>query len=238
MQFIARCSKLGDLMTKARSGDGLSETAKSYILESAMYHKYDYLESVQTDAMMKGVMLENDAAALVTEVMNDGQVRITSGARLHKYGHEYIDNPLVESFGYYNGFVKGSPDIILPDAIEDIKVSQNLRTFVTSSLTPAYEWQLRGYMWLTGRTQARLIYCMMNDPAWMVDRKIKPLTYWEDYPHEMEERILKNARVADRMEKYKRIRVFEIEHDDDKVKQIINQVVKAQKYYEHLMDEI
>jgi hypothetical protein len=132
----------------------------------------------------------------------------------------------------------GSPDIILQDTIEDIKVSQNLRTFVTSALTPAYEWQLRGYMWLTGRKQARLIYCMMNDPDWMIDRKIKPLTYWSDYPHEMEERIMKNARVADRMPKDKRIRVFEIEHDDDKVEQIINHVVKANKYYDQLMNEI
>jgi hypothetical protein len=238
MQFIARCSQLGNLMTKPRSGDGLSETAKSYILEAVMAWKYDYIETVQTDAMMKGVMLENDAAALVTEVMNDGQVRITSGAREHKYGREYSDNPLVDSFGYKNGFIMGSPDIILQDTIEDIKVSQNLRTFVTSALTPAYEWQLRGYMWLTGRKHARLIYCMMNDPDWMIDRKIKPLTYWSEYPHEMEDRIMKNSRVADRMPKEKRIRVFEIEHDDDKVEMIINQVIKANKYYEQLMNEI
>jgi hypothetical protein len=238
MQFIARCSRLVDIMTMPKSGNSLSETAKSYILEIAMFDKYDYIETVHTDAMLKGSLLENDAAALVTDVMNDGQVRITSGARLHKYGLNYSENPLMDSYGYKNGFIMGSPDIILQDAIEDIKVSENLRTFEQSKLKPIYEWQLRGYMWLTGRKQARLIYCMMNDPDWMIDRKIKPLTYWSDYPHEMEERIMKNARVADRMPKDKRIRVFEIEHDDDKVEQIINQVVKANKYYEELMNEI
>jgi hypothetical protein len=79
---------------------------------------------------------------------------------------------------------------------------------------------------------------MMNDPDWMIDRKIKPLTYWSEYPHEMEERIMKNSRVADRMPKEKRIRVFEIEHDDDKVEMIIKQVMKANKYYEQLINDI
>jgi hypothetical protein len=234
MEFIARCSKLGDLMTRARAGDGLSETAKTYILENFLYNKYDYVESVTTDAMLKGIMLEDDAAALITEVMNDNQLRITSRVRMHKYGVKYVEDPQQESYGYANDYIKGSPDVILPDTIEDIKVSQNLKTFVTSALTPAYEWQLRGYMWLTGRKHARLIYCMMPDPDWMIARKIKPLTYWEDYPHEMEARIMSNARVANRIPKDKRIRVFEIEHDDDKVEQIIAQVEKARVYFNHL----
>jgi hypothetical protein len=75
---------------------------------------------------------------------------------------------------------------------------------------------------------------MMPDPDWMIARKIKPLTYWEDYPHEMEARIMTNARVANRIPKDKRIRVFDIEHDDDKVEQIIAQVEKARVYFNHL----
>ena len=72
-QVLFRCSQLGKLMTepklKADKEAGLlSETTKTYIREIWLKNEYGYDEVVITDAMLKGLLCEQDAMQLVQDV--------------------------------------------------------------------------------------------------------------------------------------------------------------------------
>ena len=139
-----RCSAVGLLMTEPKlkadkEAGNLSETAKSYIESLYLKNVFGYKEIVQTDEMLKGILTESDSLKLVHEVLG-GDFR-------------FKNRELLE-----NDYIKGTPDIILKDCIEDIKSSFTIKTFYNSEITTLYEWQLRAYMWLTNRKKARLIY--------------------------------------------------------------------------------
>ena len=100
---LFRCSQLGKLMTepklKADKEAGLlSETTKTFIREIWLKNEYGYDEVVITDAMLKGLLCEQDAMQLVQDVANDGIFR-----------EKFKGDPLK------NDHIIGSPDIIITD---------------------------------------------------------------------------------------------------------------------------
>ena len=78
--LLIRCSQLGQLMTEPKSkadkdAGNLSETAKTLMLEIFLWEKYGYKERVMTDAMMKGLLCEQDSMKLVQDVLG-GEFRL------------------------------------------------------------------------------------------------------------------------------------------------------------------
>jgi len=240
MQVRIRCSELGRFMTDARKKGELSETCKSLMLEKYLYNTYRYKELITTDPMRKGIELEAEAIDIWQQYINDGQVRINSAGRGYAFGFNSVNDQTVQlndkSYSFKNDFLFGTPDIITNDAVEDIKVSQKLTTFVTSDLTNGYWWQLQGYMWLTGKTKARLIYVMMSDPEWMQDAQISRLRFQvhADEIHRYEEQILHNADIAEQMPISKRCRVFDIEWDQSVMCRISDRYREAMDFYDTL----
>ncbi len=150
--FSVRASQLGQIMTESRKKGELSQTAKTAVLNQWLMDKYGYEERIYSDAMRKGLELEDDAVRVWSEVAADGIHRVNSEWR----------QTLGQKVYYSNDYVHGTPDIVTPSHIEDVKCSMNLRTFFTAELTKDYEYQLRAYMWLTGVQSARLVYVMMQ----------------------------------------------------------------------------
>ena len=229
-----RASQLGLFMSKSGK---LTQTGKTEALKLWLKQQYGYDEFIVTQAMTKGVELEQDAIDLVHSILG-GEPRLSSYARtLACGGKKYTNDQKAVSFGYYNDYLTGSPDVILSDAIEDIKVSMNLRTFYEAEMTDVYEWQLRAYMWLTGRKTARLIYVAMPDPDWMVVSKLNSLQYSvrdpELLPH-YEDLVRHNAKCVLSMPTEKRIKVFTIEHDDSKIEQIVSMIDQVREYMNKL----
>jgi len=141
-----RPSSLGKLMTQPKSkSEVLSETAKTYIKTKAKEDYFGYSTNIQTKPMLKGTDWEEESIALVNQVR----------------GTFYVKN----KERYENEFLTGEPDIILDDSIIDIKTSWSLETFPATQDEGAnkeYMWQLMGYCWLMNKTQAELIYCMID----------------------------------------------------------------------------
>lgn len=141
-----RPSSLGKLMIQPKSkSEVLSETAKTYIKIKAKEDYFGYSTNIQTKPMLKGTDWEEESIALVNQVR----------------GTFYVKNK--ERFE--NEFLTGEPDIILDDCIIDIKTSWSLETFPATQDEGAnkeYMWQLMGYCWLMNKTQAELIYCMID----------------------------------------------------------------------------
>lgn len=225
-EFRVRASQLGQIMTESRKKGELSQTAKNAVLMQWLNDKYGYEERVYSDAMRKGIELEDDAIQLWSNVANDGQRRVNSDWRRILGTQVY----------YENDYVHGTPDIVLPDSVEDIKCSQNLRTFFTSELTKDYEYQLRAYMWLTGTKTARLIYCMMPDPAWMIGSKFNQVFYCvpEERREDEQKHIVKQQSIIISMPAEERVRVFTIKHDDTIIEQIKERIQDCRNFYKSL----
>lgn len=224
---LFRCSQLGKLMTepklKADKEAGLlSETTKTYIREIWLKNEYGYDEVVITDAMLKGLLCEQDAMQLVQDVANDGIFR--------------------EKFKDFlkNDYIMGTPDIVIIEngerIVEDTKCNFTIKNFMDSDMSKIYEWQLRGYMWLTGATKARLRYALVDTPLEIIQEEQKRafFRFGCDENNKQYQRIcsqIERNHTFSHIPAEKRLKTFEIKHDDYKISYLISQIEKCRKYY-------
>lgn len=221
MDFTAykfRPSSIGQLMVDPRSkSESLSETTKSYLSGVFLDEVYGRRKEITSKFLEKGVEVEEDSLTLVTQTKNK----------------LYIKNKnLIE-----NDFVKGTPDIIDGDTIVDIKSSWDLFTFHKADVKDMYYYQLQAYMWLTGKKQARLIYCLVNSPAHMIYQELRReafkqgLADMEGTPEfaEMEAQVEKNMTFDDIPAK-DRVKVFAFDYDSDTIHKMIARVESSREY--------
>ena len=212
-------------LVKDKEAGNLSQTAKSFVEEVWEQNEYNYSEPVVTDEMMKGSLCEQDAMALVQEVCNDGIFREKfKGSRLQ------------------NDFIIGSPDIVIIEnktkVVEDTKCSFTLSTFRNAELTTFYEWQLRGYMWLTGATKARLRFCLVDTPDEILT-SLKMKFYYKFNCNEENKDYIKISKQLEHNHKpskwltaAQRLKTFEIEHDESKIELLKLKILKAREFYQ------
>ncbi len=225
-KILFRCSALGKLMTEPKlksdkEAGNISETAKTFVEEMWLENTFGYKERVLTDEMSKGIECEESSFDLIQQVLK-GEFRAKN---LKRYSNEYII---------------GEPDLITSDYVEDAKTSWNLRTFFNAEITKDYEAQLQGYMWLLGKQKARLIYCLVKTPNDYILNEQKKLYYRfncdESNPmyKSMCDQLEHNNNLIDAIPAEKRIKVFEIEQNQDFIDKLKNQVEKARNYYNTL----
>jgi len=114
-QILFRCSSSGALLTEPKlkadkDAGNLSATAKTLVEAMWLQGEYGYREFVNNEYMDKGLAMEQDSMQLVQDVLG-GAFRTKNREKLQ------------------DEFIIGTPDIILTDAVEDIKTSWSLRTF-------------------------------------------------------------------------------------------------------------
>lgn len=229
-KLLIRASQLGLLMTEPRAkadkdAGMLSETAKTMVESIWLNNKYGYKENVVTDEMMKGLLCEQDSMALVQKVLG-GEFRLKNTERKE------------------NDYVIGCADIVLKkeDIIEDIKSSYNLRTFFEADFKQgnAYWWQGQAYMWLWGKTNYRLIYCLVPTPDEYIVEQKKRFYYKfncdennQDYI-DISMQIDHNNNLIKDIPAKQRVKVFEFKIDHDAIEKVKIQHAKAVNYYNTL----
>lgn len=219
-----RCSSLGKLMTEPKSvadknAGALSETAKTMLVEVYAKAVYGREKEVQSKPMKKGVLVEDDSIALLSR--HDGVL--------------YQKNEIRQE----NEFIGGTPDIITNELVIDIKSSYDIWTFlanVDSKIDKGYWWQLQGYMMLTNRRKASLVYCLSNMPDHLVETEKYYLLKRLDVISEESPEYLIEAAKLERILKYDDIPVKErvIKYDidfDDSVVELVESKVKAAREY-------
>ena len=216
-EFKIRCSAIGSIMTNARSkSETLSETTKKYCqewLKEQIYNKKKQFSSKYTD---KGNVVEDDSLDFVAEQLGLGML---------------IKN---EEF-FENDFLRGTPDAITNDFIIDVKNSWDCFTFPlfeTEVPNKDYYYQAQGYMALTGVKKYKLIYTLMDTPKHLIEKE----AYWyckNNGFDQLDEGIL--ADFTDRMtfdnieDKY-RIKIFEIDYNEEVVNDIKERVNECKNY--------
>ena len=157
-----RCSSLGHLMTESRSkSEPISETTKTHLIDCYVSAVFNRRSELTSKFLEKGLTVEENAIDLLSAIKKEF----------------YVKN----EDRFANDFIQGTPDIVIKDEslIIDIKSSFDIFTFARSQKAEnkMYYWQLQGYMWLTGCTNAELAYCLVDTPDIIIDREIKRALY-------------------------------------------------------------
>lgn len=229
-KLLIRAHQQGGIMSEPKSkvdkeAGKLGETAKGIVEKIWLADNFDYRENVTTDEMKKGLLCEQDSMQLVQDVL----------------GGEFRTKNTVT---FKNDYCVGTPDIVLKneDFDEDIKTSYNLRTFFEAEFKKGnnYWWQGQDYMWLTGKKNYRLIYCLVPTPDSIILEEKKRVWFKFDCDEtnpdyiEISMQIDHNNNIINSLPKEKRIKVFEFGIDLDAIEQIKIQHAKAQIYYNSL----
>ena len=219
-----RCSALGRLMTAPRNKtELLSQTAKSYIQELVLEHKYGIKKEFSSRYTDKGLQCEDEAITLVNDVLGLGFI-------------------FKNEEHFQNDWITGTPDVNTNEILLDIKCSYEASTFPffeTEIPTPAYFYQLQGYLWLTGKTEALLCYCLINTPIEIVEDEVRR-EHWKhkviDEDLEIRDFVQKKHNF-DQIPDNRKVKVFKVERDETIISEIQNKVEEARIYY-NLLTEV
>ena len=219
-----RCSALGRLMTAPRNKtELLSQTAKSYIQELVLEHKYGIKKEFSSRYTDKGLQCEDEAIALVNDVLGLGFI-------------------FKNEEHFQNDWITGTPDVNTNDILLDVKCSYEASTFPffeTEIPTPAYFFQLQGYLWLTGKTEALLCYCLVNTPIEIVEDEVRR-EHWKhkviDEDLEIRDFVQKKHNF-DQIPDNRKVKVFKVERDETIIWAIQEKVEEARIYY-NLLSEV
>jgi hypothetical protein len=210
-EFKIRCSAIGQIMTNSRTKGQLSKTAQSYVETWIKEQIYKRRKVVTTKYMDKGNMVENESIAFAGRVLN---------ADITKNEQRYENELLI-----------GTPDVITEDYVIDVKNSWDCFTFplfYENVPNKDYYYQAQGYMALTGLSHYKLIYTLLDTPDSLIEREFK-------YASELDfDSFAKDYRYSEIDEAY-RIRIFEIERDDDVIDAINGRVIECRNYINNLI---
>ena len=220
-----RCSSLGKLMTASRSKtEQLSKTAQSYIQELVLEHKYGIKKEFSSRYTDKGNECEEDSITLANEVLNVGFI----------YKNE-------EHF--QNDYITGTPDVNTNEVLIDVKTSFDGTTFPwfeDEIPNKDYYYQLQGYMWLTGKEESLLVYCLTNTPEQIVEDEIRRV-HWKEHKLEENDEIrhfVEAKHNFDHIPLEKRVKVFKIQKDEAVIEAIKEKIELAREYYNKLIETI
>jgi hypothetical protein len=219
--MIVRCSSLGKLLTEPRSkSEVLSQTAKSYIEDLFNELEFGYRKEFSSRYTDKGLEMEDEAIQFASE----------------QFDWEFV---VKNTERFTNDYITGEPDINTDLLLADIKCSWSLDTypmFEADLKNKDYYWQLQGYMWLTGKTEAELVYCLMNTPLQIVEDEVRR-AHWKaglidediDLRHEVQ-----TKHNYDNIPSKLRVKRYIVERDEKAIEKIIEKVEIAREYYKML----
>jgi len=216
-----RASQIGKIMTSPKTkGELLSKTAKTYIHELILREKYGINKEFSSRYTDKGNQVEDIAIAMANEVLDVGFI------------YKNDEN-------FQNDWITGTPDVITDEVLLDVKCSWDATTFPffeTEIPTKDYFYQLQGYMWLTGKTESLLIYCLVDTPLEIVEDEIRR-AHWKfhklDEDFELRQEI-ECKHIFANIPMNKRIKIFEVKRDEKVIEQIKEKIEVARLYYESL----
>jgi hypothetical protein len=208
-------------MTSPRSkSEILSQTAKTYVEEQVLQAKYGIVKTFNSRYTDKGNLVEDESIKLASDVLDLGFI-------------------LKNDEHFSNDWVTGTPDVNTNDILLDVKSSWDATTFpffATEIPTKDYYYQLQGYMWLTGKQKSLLVYCLVNTPLDMVQDEIRRAHWNANLLEESLDLIdeVQKRHKFDHIPDNRRVKVFEVERDDEVIEQIKERIELCREYYETL----
>lgn len=215
--FKIRCSAIGKIMTNPKSKTAtLSVTCMSYLDQWIKEQIYGIEKEIKSKYLDKGLIMEDNSIDFIAEHLDLGM--------------------LIKNIEHYeNDFITGTPDIIIPGYTIDAKNSWDPFTFpllATEIPNKGYIWQLQGYMALTDRPTAKLIYTLMDTPIHLIRKEAYYYARdngYDEASEDMIEAFIKRMTYPDIDPKHK-IKIFDITRDDSAIKAVEERVIECRKY--------
>jgi hypothetical protein len=220
-----RASQIGKIMTNPRkSGEVLSQTAKTYVQDLVLEEKYGIKKEFSSRYTDKGNEVEDLSIGLVNEVLN--------------YNFIYKNDE-----HFTNDWITGTPDVNTDEVLIDVKSSWDASTFPwfeTEIPNKDYYYQLQGYMWLTGKKEAVLAYCLIDTPFNMVNNEVRR-AHWNALIIGEDEQLRKEVESKHKfghIPKNRRVKYWFVQRDESVIEQIKERVELCREYYNLLMKTI
>jgi hypothetical protein len=212
-------------MTSPKSkGEVLSQTTKTYLHELAIEEVYGIRKEFNSRYTDKGNEVEDLSIELCNDVLDIGFI----------YKNE-------EHFS--NDWITGTPDVNTKEILLDVKSSYDATTFPFFDLeltNKMYLYQMHGYMWLTGKEESLLCYCLIDTPLQIVEDEIRR-EHWK--ASLIEESLDLRAFVQSKhtfahIPKEKRLKVFKIAKDEKVIEDIKTRIELCREYYNDLIQKL
>jgi len=217
-----RSSAIGKIMTNPKTkGETLSQTTKTYLQELAIQEIYGIRKEFSSRYTDKGNEVEELSIALCNDVLDLGFI----------YKNE--DH-------FTNEWITGTPDVNTNEILLDVKSSWDATTFPffdTELKNKDYLYQLHGYMWLTGKEESLLCYCLIDTPLQIVEDEIRR-EHWKAslIEESLDLRAFVQAKhTFGHIPKEKRLKTFKIAKDDEVIEAIKTRIEECREYYNELI---
>ena len=214
--FKINASSGGKIMGK----QGIGKTGESLLNQKMVEQIFDRKKEFSNRYTQKGDLVENGSIDFVAKVLGLGTL-----TKNEKH--------------YNNEFMMGTPDVITKDFIIDVKNSWDCFSFPFFNKevpNKDYYWQAQIYMDLVGIDKYKLIYVLSDTPNFLIERES---FYWcrDNGVEDLEGQVLKQ--FVERMTygeipDEKRLKVFEIERNDEDIILIKERVKKCREYISKL----
>lgn len=196
---------------------GLGQTGKSYCEEWIKEQLYGRKKEFTSKYTEKGLSQEDAAIRFAAEHFGWGEV----AKNVRQYENE---------------FMIGTPDIILPGSVEDVKCSWDCFTFPLLDTEPDrnYILQLQCYMELTGLDVAGLVYTLMDTPDNIVESEARKVSYkagFDELSAELYDEV-KLSMSYSHLPVEQRVKRFEIKRDGGLIDTIQSRVIECREYIE------
>jgi len=222
--FLFRCSAIGKIISKSGK---LTEGNKTYLQECFIGEINDIRKDISSKYFDKGNLCEQDAMQILQDAL--------------------YPKIFVKSFKkqLFNEFIHGTPDVVMPDYLYDIKNAYDRFTFANAEKTWEYEWQIKAYLWLTGKEKGRLFYVLCNMPNELIEDEERKLFYshrpkfisteQKEYIEACEE--LRKKLDFTQMAIHERFKLWEIEITDPDIETMQTAVINGRNYLKQLHEE-
>jgi hypothetical protein len=192
--------------------------------ELAVQEVYGIRKEFSSRYTDKGNEVEELSIALCNDVLNLGFI----------YKNE-------ENFS--NDWITGTPDVNTNEILLDVKSSWDATTFPffdTELKNKDYFYQLQGYLWLTGKTEALLCYCLIDTPLQIVEDEIRR-EHWKAslIEESLDLRAFVQAKhTFGHIPKEKRLKTFKIAKDEVVIEAIKTRIEQCREYYDELIKQL
>jgi hypothetical protein len=220
-KFRIRASSCGKIMS---ANGSLTQGNKSYLDLWILEQIYNRKKTFTSKYTEKGLIVENESIDFISEQLGLGFL-------------------IKNETHYSNQYITGTPDIVTKDFVIDVKNSWDFSTFpLLESEIPNkdYYWQAMCYMELTNTRQYKLIYVLSDTPEHLIEKEAYIYcknsgfdTLDEDVFDSFKKRMTYND-----IDPSLKIKVFDIEYNEEEIKRIIDKVKICKEYINEQLKNI
>lgn len=236
-EWIVRASSMGKIMANGRTKDSIGAEFYKEVERMVLYNKFGIDKRIWTKYMEKGTLMEVEGIKMASRVLGWFDVNVNE------------KKPRL-----VNDWVIGECDVNTPTVLADIKTSWDGSTypwFDEEFTNKDYYWQMQTYMWLTGKSQAELVYCLTDTPEHLIQAEMRRMCFqaydrasvdpylMDKTMDEIERKIEKEVRsqsMFSHIPEVYRVKRYIIERNDADIERMQERIALARNEYDQMIE--